>query len=140
LTIYNYKNGPCYRCLYPKPPPPETVTSCSDGGVLGVVPGIIGCLQAFWTISLLLDDPKLNTPQLLIFNGMQLQSFRHIRLRERRKDCAICGDTPTIHQLIDYPAFCQSAMTDQPESISLLSSQHHITCKVSPHNMSDVPY
>ncbi|RKP04711.1 hypothetical protein THASP1DRAFT_20824, partial [Thamnocephalis sphaerospora] len=137
LTIYNYAGGPCYRCLYPQPPPAETVTSCADGGVLGVVPGTIGCLQALYAIRILLTsvdehsraaDTNAHPPQMLLFSAMHATPFRSIRLRSRRLDCAVCGDSPSVTALIDYVQFCGAPATDGASSISLLTKHEQVTC------------
>jgi adenylyltransferase/sulfurtransferase len=96
--------GPCYRCLYPEPPPPGTVPSCAEGGVLGVLPGVIGVIQATETLKLILGkgNPLLN--RLLLFDALEMQ-FRELKLR-RDPECPLCGDHPTITQLIDYQNFC----------------------------------
>ncbi|KAK9763564.1 hypothetical protein K7432_009631 [Basidiobolus ranarum] len=129
LTIYNFNGGPCYRCLFPTPPPPESVTNCSDGGVLGVVPGVIGCLEALETIKIITglnDDYK---PSLLIFSASHAPPFRSIKLRGRKSDCAVCGDNPTVTGLIDYVQFCGSSAIDKTPALNLLDSSERITCK-----------
>lgn len=103
VSIYMPGDG-CYRCLYPAPPPPGAVPSCAEAGVLGVLPGIVGSMQALETIKLILDigDPLIG--RLLLFDALAVE-FRTLRTRRDPK-CPICGDTPTIHQLIDYEEFC----------------------------------
>jgi adenylyltransferase/sulfurtransferase len=96
--------GPCYRCLYPEPPPPGTVPSCAEGGVLGVLPGVIGVIQATETLKLILGKGKSLLNRLLLFNALEMQ-FRELKLR-RDPQCPLCGDRPTITQLIDYQVFC----------------------------------
>ena len=96
--------GPCYRCLYPDPPPPGMVPSCAEGGVLGVLPGIIGTIQAMEAIKLILGQGKSLVGRLLRFDAMAL-SFKEYKLR-RDPMCPVCGDTPTIDALIDYEQFC----------------------------------
>ncbi|XP_042630272.1 adenylyltransferase and sulfurtransferase MOCS3-like isoform X2 [Cyprinus carpio] len=86
LTVYNYRGGPCYRCLYPAPPPPETITNCSDGGVLGVVPGIMGCLQALEVLKIASGQRSSFEKQLLMFDGQEGR-FRSIRLRPKQAEC-----------------------------------------------------
>lgn len=94
----------CYRCLYPNPPPPGTVPSCAEAGVLGVLPGIVGTIQAIEAIKLVtgIGQPLVN--RLLLFDALSME-FRTLKIR-RDKDCPICGENPTIHQLIDYQEFC----------------------------------
>lgn len=103
-TVFAPFEGPCYRCLYPAPPPPGMAPSCAEAGVLGVLPGIIGCVQAMETIKLLLGqgDPLIGT--LLTFDAMGM-SFRRLKLR-RDPGCPICGPEPSITELIDYEEFC----------------------------------
>ena len=96
--------GPCYRCLFPEPPPPDAVPNCAEGGVLGVLPGIIGCIQATEIIKLALGRGRSLLGRLLLFDALNM-SFREIKLR-RDPQCPLCGDHPTIHQLIDYEQFC----------------------------------
>lgn len=96
--------GPCYRCLYPEPPPPGMVPSCAEGGVLGVLPGIIGCIQATEILKLILGKGQTLVNRLVLFNALDMK-FRELKLR-RDPQCPLCGDHPTIHQLIDYEQFC----------------------------------
>lgn len=103
-SVFHSKEGPCYRCLYPEPPPPGLVPSCAEGGVLGVLPGIIGTIQANETIKLLLGIGEPLIGRLLLFDALKMQ-FRELRLR-KNPDCPICGENPTIKELIDYEAFC----------------------------------
>lgn len=103
-TVFDPKNGPCYRCLYPEPPPPGMVPSCQEAGVLGVLPGIIGTIQAIETIKILLGIGKTLTGRLLIFDALKM-SFHELKLKKNPK-CPLCGDNPTIKQLIDYDEFC----------------------------------
>ena len=98
------RGGPCYRCLYPEPPPPGTVPSCAEGGVLGVLPGIIGCIQATEILKLALGQGTLLLGRLLLFNALEMR-FREIKIR-RDPACPLCGDNPTIRELIDYEQFC----------------------------------
>ena len=100
--------GPCYRCLYPEPPPPGTVPSCAEGGVLGVLPGIVGLIQATEILKLILGKGTSLLNRLLLFNALDMQ-FRELKLR-RDPQCPLCGDNPTITQLIDYQAFCGSTL------------------------------
>jgi adenylyltransferase/sulfurtransferase len=100
-------NGPCYRCLYPEPPPPSMAPSCAEGGVLGVLPGIIGCIQATEILKLALGKGSSLMGRLLLVDALEMK-FRELRLR-RDPQCPVCGEHPTITQLIDYEAFCGSA-------------------------------
>ncbi|HAV63246.1 MAG TPA: molybdenum cofactor biosynthesis protein MoeB [Verrucomicrobiales bacterium] len=96
--------GPCYRCLYPEPPPPGMVPSCAEGGVLGVLPGIIGCIQATEILKLALGKGSSLINRLMLFNALDMK-FRELKLR-RDPGCPICGDQPTVKELIDYEVFC----------------------------------
>ena len=96
--------GPCYRCLYPEPPPPGMVPSCAEGGVLGVLPGIVGCIQAAEILKLALGKGTSLIGRLLLFNALDMK-FRELKLRRDPK-CPLCGEQPTITALIDYEQFC----------------------------------
>jgi len=96
--------GPCYRCLYPEPPPPGMVPSCAEGGVLGVLPGIIGCIQATEILKLALGKGSTLIGRLLLFNALDMK-FRELKLRRDPK-CPVCGENPTVTELIDYEQFC----------------------------------
>ena len=110
-TVFYAKEGPCYRCLYPEPPPPGLVPSCAEGGVLGVLPGIIGVIQAIETVKLILGKGDSLIGRLLLFDALKMK-FRELKLR-KNPDCPICGENPTIHELIDYQEFC--GVTPQAE-------------------------
>eukprot|EP01133_Synstelium_polycarpum_P001525 gene1525-1781_t len=115
VTVYGYgENCPCYRCLFPQPPPQSAVTKCSDGGVLGPIVGVIGSLQALEAIKVLAGFEVTNvlSSRLLIYDGRTC-SFRTVRIRGRQADCAVCGDNRTIDKLIDYTQFCQSPYSDK---------------------------
>jgi adenylyltransferase/sulfurtransferase len=103
-SVFAVKGGPCYRCLYPEPPPPGLVPSCAEGGVLGVLPGVIGVIQATEAIKLILGSGQPLIGRLLLYDALQMR-FRELKLR-RDPECPICGDHPTIHALIDYDQFC----------------------------------
>jgi molybdopterin/thiamine biosynthesis adenylyltransferase/molybdopterin converting factor small subunit len=94
----------CYRCLYPTPPPPSVVPSCADAGVLGMLPGLIGCIQAIETIKLILNIGESLSGRLLLVEALSME-FRQVRIRRDPK-CAVCGDNPTVTELIDYEEFC----------------------------------
>ena len=104
VSVFFAKDGPCYRCLYAEPPPPDLVPSCAEGGVLGVLPGIIGSLQALETIKLIVGVGETLVGRLLLFDGRRMQ-FRELAL-EKDRDCPVCGPRPTVTSLIDYEAFC----------------------------------
>jgi adenylyltransferase/sulfurtransferase len=112
-TVFGMPDGPCYRCLYPAPPPPGLVPSCAEGGVLGVLPGIIGSLQALETIKLILGRGDSLVGRLLLFDALTLK-FRELKLR-KNSNCAICGSHRKIHKLIDYNEFCGVRGEEEPE-------------------------
>jgi adenylyltransferase/sulfurtransferase len=103
-TVFAYQGGPCYRCLYPEPPPPGLVPSCAEGGVLGILPGTIGLIQATETVKLILGIGEPLVGRLLLYDALGMR-FRELKLR-KNPDCPICGDHRTITQLIDYNQFC----------------------------------
>jgi molybdopterin/thiamine biosynthesis adenylyltransferase/rhodanese-related sulfurtransferase/molybdopterin converting factor small subunit len=103
-TVFAYEGGPCYRCLYPEPPPPGLVPSCAEGGVLGILPGTIGLIQATETVKLILGIGEPLVGRLLLYDALGMK-FRELKLR-KNPDCPICGDHRTITQLIDYNQFC----------------------------------
>lgn len=96
--------GPCYRCLYPEPPPPGLVPSCAEGGVLGVLPGVIGAIQATETIKLLTGIGEPLIGRLMLYDALSMR-FRELKLR-RNPNCPVCGENPTVNTLIDYEQFC----------------------------------
>lgn len=126
LTVYNFHGGPCYRCLFPVPPPPETVTNCGDGGVLGAVTGVIGSHQALEAIKVALDMGDTLSGRLLLFDGMK-SMFRNIKLRAKRKDCDVCSDNPFVTRLINYEHFCGMRASDKEFSLSILHANHRMT-------------
>jgi sulfur-carrier protein adenylyltransferase/sulfurtransferase len=103
-TVFAYQGGPCYRCLYPEPPPPGLVPSCAEGGVLGILPGTIGLIQATETVKLILGIGEPLVGRLLLYDALAMR-FRELKLR-RNVECPVCGDHPTIRELIDYQEFC----------------------------------
>jgi len=104
VSVFFAEKGPCYRCLYPEPPPPGLVPSCAEGGVLGVLPGMVGAIQANETLKLLLGIGEPLIGRLLLIDALRL-SFRELRVR-KDPNCALCGQNPTIRELIDYEEFC----------------------------------
>lgn len=105
VTVYDTANGsPCYRCLYPDPPPPGEVPSCAEGGVLGVLPGIIGSVEAVEAIKLILGIGSPLAGRLLLYDALEAE-FREVKVR-KNPDCPVCGEHPTVTQLIDYEQFC----------------------------------
>ena len=104
VTVFKPGDGPCYRCLYPEPPPPGMVPNCQEGGVLGVLAGVIGNLQVVEVLKLILGIGKPLVGKLLIYDALNTE-FRSLRLR-RDANCPICGEKPTIKQLVDYEEFC----------------------------------
>ncbi|MEK7397618.1 MAG: molybdopterin-synthase adenylyltransferase MoeB [Candidatus Poribacteria bacterium] len=102
--VIKLNEGPCYRCLFPEPPPPGTVPSCQEAGVLGALAGVIGLIQATETLKLILEIGEPLVGELIVFDALEM-SFRKIKI-PRDKDCPICGENPTITELIDYEWFC----------------------------------
>jgi adenylyltransferase/sulfurtransferase len=120
-TVFSTRDGgPCYRCLYPEPPPPGLVPSCAEGGVLGVLPGVIGTIQATEVIKLLIGIGEPLIGRLLLYDALSMR-FRELKLR-RNPSCPVCGDHPTITALIDYEQFCGIVPEEQT-----LSNQFEIT-------------
>jgi molybdopterin/thiamine biosynthesis adenylyltransferase len=103
-SVFYAKEGPCYRCLFPEPPPPGTVPSCAEGGVLGVLPGIIGTLQATEALKLILGVGQPLVGRLLLYDALEM-SFDEVKLR-KNPECPVCGEHPTVTELIDYVQFC----------------------------------
>ena len=114
VTVFGMPDGPCYRCLYPEPPPPGLVPSCAEGGVLGVLPGIVGSLQALETIKLIIGRGQSLAGRLVLFDALAVK-FRELRLRKNHH-CPVCGTHRTIHELIDYNEFCGIRGEEEPES------------------------
>jgi sulfur-carrier protein adenylyltransferase/sulfurtransferase len=114
ITIFGDPNGPCYRCLYPEPPPPGLVPSCAEGGVLGVLPGIVGSIQAAETLKLIIGKGESLIGRLLLFDALAMR-FRELKLR-KNPDCPMCGTHPTITKPIDYAEFCGVRGEEAPVS------------------------
>lgn len=104
VTVFKPKEGPCYRCLYPEPPPMGMVPSCQEAGVLGVLPGVVGTLQAVEAIKVILGKGQPLIGKLLLYNALNAE-FRKLNIR-RDANCPVCGDNPTVTELIDYEQFC----------------------------------
>jgi molybdopterin/thiamine biosynthesis adenylyltransferase/rhodanese-related sulfurtransferase/molybdopterin converting factor small subunit len=115
-SVFGAKDGPCYRCLYPEPPPPGLVPSCAEGGVLGVLPGIIGVIQATEAIKLVLGVGEPLIGRFLIFDALKMK-FRELKLR-KDPDCPVCGTHPTVTHLIDYEQFC-GVVHDEPAPVAV---------------------
>ncbi len=113
VSVFASEDGPCYRCLFPEPPPPGMVPTCAEGGVLGVLPGVIGALQATEALKCLLGIGTSLAGRLLLYNALDMQ-FDFVRLKKNPR-CKICGETPEITMLIDYDAFCGLAPTEADE-------------------------
>jgi sulfur-carrier protein adenylyltransferase/sulfurtransferase len=117
-SVFYAEEGPCYRCLYPEPPPPGLVPSCAEGGVLGILPGAIGTIQATETVKLLLGIGEPLIGRLLLYDALNMR-FREMKLR-KDPNCPVCGENPTVTELIDYQAFCgipQAQQADQADDV-----------------------
>ncbi len=112
-SVFATGEGPCYRCLFRDPPPPGLVPSCAEAGVLGVLPGVIGSIQALEAIKLLLGQGRTLVGRLLLFDALELD-FRELALR-RDPACPVCGDDPTVRELVDYEAFCGVGAQPRPQ-------------------------
>jgi len=116
-SVFATKHGPCYRCLYPEPPPPGLVPSCAEGGVLGILPGLLGVIQATEVIKLILGSGDPLIGRLLLVDALGM-TFRELRLR-KNTDCPVCGANPTIRELIDYNEFCGIRGEEAPVTASV---------------------
>ena len=114
-SVFATKEGPCYRCLYPEPPPPGLVPSCAEGGVLGILPGLVGVIQATEVIKLILGKGEPLIGRLLLVDSLGMH-FRELKLR-KNPDCPVCGTNPTVTKLIDYNQFC--GITPEPKAESV---------------------
>jgi adenylyltransferase/sulfurtransferase len=114
-SVFATKDGPCYRCLYPEPPPPGLVPSCAEGGVLGILPGLVGVIQATETIKLILGKGSTLVGRLLLVDALNMR-FRELKLR-KNPECPVCGAHPTVTQLIDYQQFCGIASATKEEIV-----------------------
>jgi molybdopterin/thiamine biosynthesis adenylyltransferase/rhodanese-related sulfurtransferase len=113
VSVFNANGGPCYRCLFPEPPPPGLVPSCAEGGVFGVLPGTIGTLQATEALKLILGIGESLSGRLMLYNALDM-SFDFVNLR-KNPNCKVCGENPEITTLIDYEEFCGMPMHDHDE-------------------------
>ena len=113
-TVFHHQGGPCYRCLYPEPPPPGLVPSCAEGGVLGILPAVIGSIQATEAVKIILGKGDSLSGRLLLYDALNMR-FRELRLR-RNPECPVCGDNPTVRKLIDYQQFCGIPQQAQEEA------------------------
>jgi sulfur-carrier protein adenylyltransferase/sulfurtransferase len=116
-SVFGAKDGPCYRCLYPEPPPPGLVPSCAEGGVLGILPGLVGIIQATETIKLILGSGDPLIGRLLLVDALGMK-FRELKLR-KNPECPVCGLHPTINELIDYQEFCGIRGEEAPVSTAI---------------------
>src|SRR2546427_8032950 len=120
-SVFSTPDGPCYRCLYPEPPAPGSVKSCEEAGVLSVIPGIMGSIQANQAIGILLGKGTPLIGRLLVFNGLD-NSFNELKFR-KNSSCAVCGSHPTITQLIDYEEFCGLKRTETLGEFDMTAKQ-----------------
>ncbi|MDR3722341.1 MAG: molybdopterin-synthase adenylyltransferase MoeB [Candidatus Acidoferrales bacterium] len=116
ITVFGYPGGPCYRCLYPEPPPPGLVPSCAEGGVLGVLPGIVGTIQAAETLKLIIGKGEPLIGRLLLFDALAMK-FRELKLR-KNPECSVCSEHPTLTKLIDYAEFCGIRGEEGPTTVT----------------------
>jgi molybdopterin/thiamine biosynthesis adenylyltransferase/rhodanese-related sulfurtransferase len=117
-SVFATKDGPCYRCLYPEPPPPGVVPSCAEGGVLGILPGLVGVIQATEAIKLILGTGDSLIGRLLLVDALAMR-FRELKLR-KNPDCPVCGTHPTVTHLIDYEQFCGIRGAETPATASIV--------------------
>jgi adenylyltransferase/sulfurtransferase len=125
-SVFATEEGPCYRCLYPEPPPPGLVPSCSEGGVLGILPGLVGVIQATEVIKLILGNGSPLVGRLLLVDALNMR-FRELKLR-KNPECPVCGDHPTVTELIDYQNFC-GIVPEAPQEANLKNGIPQITVK-----------
>jgi molybdopterin/thiamine biosynthesis adenylyltransferase/rhodanese-related sulfurtransferase len=125
-SVFATKDGPCYRCLYPEPPPPGLVPSCAEGGVLGILPGLVGVMQATEVIKLILGKGETLVGRLLLIDALNMR-FRELKLR-KNPECPVCGTHPTQTELIDYQQFC-GIVAQTPEEKKLMNGIPQMTVK-----------
>jgi len=124
-SVFHAEKGPCYRCLYPEPPPPGMVPSCAEGGVLGILPGIMGTIQATEVIKQILGSGEPLIGRLLLFNALDMR-WREVQPM-KDPECPICGENPTIHELIDYEQFCGISLGSEEAHVEELGTEWVIT-------------
>ena len=120
VSVFNHDNGPCYRCLYPSPPPPNLVPSCAEGGVLGVLPGIIGTMQANEALKLILGIGDLMVNRFLLFDALTFE-FNELKIT-KNNDCVVCGENPSVTKLIDYKQFCGIELVNEKVAFTELDA------------------
>ena len=120
-SVFGMPDGPCYRCLYPEPPPPGLVPSCAEGGVLGILPGLLGVIQATEVIKLILGSGDPLIGRLLLVDALAMR-FRELKLR-KNPDCPVCGKNPTLKKLIDYQEFCGIRGEEAPAEVTTSEMQ-----------------
>ena len=124
-TVFAYEGGPCYRCLYPEPPPPGLVPSCAEGGVLGILPGTIGLIQATEAVKLILGIGEPLVGRLLLYDALAMR-FRELKLR-KNPECPVCGEHPTVTRLIDYQQFCGIPQQAPKQEINVNEGEIEVT-------------
>jgi adenylyltransferase/sulfurtransferase len=129
-SVFHAARGPCYRCLFQEPPPPGLVPSCAEGGVLGVLPGIIGSIQALETLKLILGAGETLIGRLLLFDALK-SSFREVKLR-KDPECPVCGEHPSVTGLIDYEAFCGVGAAPAHEGLEVTAAELAREMKANP--------
>lgn len=139
LSVFNYNNGPCYRCLNPVPPPAETVSKCNVSGVVGVVPGIMGCFQAMEAIKIAAGLGASYSQKLLIYDA-ELGKVRIVKTRPKQENCSVCGKNPTVTSLIDYEEFCHMKQCFNKMNENRISCEEYNTIlkEKKPHVLIDV--
>ena len=128
-SVFAMKDGPCYRCLYPEPPPPGLVPSCAEGGVLGVLPGVVGTIQATEAIKLIMGIGEPLVGRFLIYDALRMK-FRELKLK-KDPDCPVCGTNPTVTELIDYEQFCGIAPAATEVAVSTASNSNETETDVN---------
>jgi sulfur-carrier protein adenylyltransferase/sulfurtransferase len=126
-SVFWPPHGPCYRCLYPEPPPPGEVPSCAEGGVLGILPGLIGCIQATEAVKLILGKGSALVGRLLLYDALEMK-FQEFKVRRNPK-CPVCGDRPSVTKLIDYEQFCGVRGQEAPAPAAAGASMAEITAE-----------